>query len=181
MRLGDGLGHAESLSLCKLLATGRVAFQRLLHHAQSLQYHFLYSVSDLIWQQIRYPHNSTLRRTLRENLNRCVVVSEWLAACGPSMSARLVVNGDDDLTNHHPICECDDSGAAFEFAVRYNLPIREVIAPPSGPQGVLREAYIGPGTMVNSGEFDGLDATVGCERNAAASRSTGHVTSRTTS
>src|SRR5438093_5492161 len=41
----------------------------------------------------------------------------------------------------------------FEFARRYDLPIREVIAPPTGPQKMLREAYIGPGTMVNSGEF----------------------------
>jgi leucyl-tRNA synthetase len=52
----------------------------------------------------------------------------------------------------------------FEFAVRYNLPIREVIAPPTGPRGVLREAYVGPGTMVNSGEFDGLDTDIGFER-----------------
>ena len=52
----------------------------------------------------------------------------------------------------------------FEFAVRYSLPIREVIAPSSGPQGVLREAYIGPGTMVNSGRFDGLDAAVAFEK-----------------
>ena len=52
----------------------------------------------------------------------------------------------------------------FEFAVRYDLPIREVIAPPSGPQGVLRQAYVGPGGMVNSGQFDGLDSTVAFEK-----------------
>src|SRR5260221_3086802 len=52
----------------------------------------------------------------------------------------------------------------FEFARRFSLPIREVIAPPSGPQGSLREAYVGPGTMVNSGQFDGLDARLGFER-----------------
>src|SRR5919204_5103776 len=52
----------------------------------------------------------------------------------------------------------------FEFARRYDLPIREVIAPPSGAQKVLREAYLGPGTMVNSGEFDGLDSVVAFER-----------------
>jgi leucyl-tRNA synthetase len=46
----------------------------------------------------------------------------------------------------------------FEFARRFKLPIREVIAPPSGPQRDLREAYIGPGTMVNSGEFNGMDS-----------------------
>ena len=52
----------------------------------------------------------------------------------------------------------------FEFARRFGLAIREVIAPPAGPQGVLKEAYVGPGTMVNSGEFDGLDTETGFER-----------------
>jgi leucyl-tRNA synthetase len=52
----------------------------------------------------------------------------------------------------------------FEFAERFGLAIREVIAPPAGPQRELRQAYIGPGVMVNSGEFDGLDTTTGFER-----------------
>src|SRR5437870_7325012 len=52
----------------------------------------------------------------------------------------------------------------FEFAERYDLPIREVIAPPGGPQKMLREAYLGPGVLVNSGQFDGLDSTVAIER-----------------
>jgi leucyl-tRNA synthetase len=52
----------------------------------------------------------------------------------------------------------------FEFAERFGLPIREVIAPSTGPQRELRQAYIGPGVMVNSGEFDGLDTTTGFER-----------------
>ena len=52
----------------------------------------------------------------------------------------------------------------FEFAQRYDLPIRQVIAPPSGPQVRLREAYVGPGTMVNSGEFNGLDSAIAFER-----------------
>ena len=52
----------------------------------------------------------------------------------------------------------------FEFATTYHLPIREVIAPPGGEQGELREAYTGPGVMVNSGEFDGLDAVAGIEK-----------------
>ncbi len=52
----------------------------------------------------------------------------------------------------------------FEFAKRFGLPIREVIAPPSGPQGHLDEAYVGPGTMVNSGEFDGLDSKAAFDR-----------------
>ncbi len=52
----------------------------------------------------------------------------------------------------------------FEFAKRFGLPIREVIAPPSGPQGDLDEAYVGPGTLVNSGEFDGLDSKAAFDR-----------------
>jgi leucyl-tRNA synthetase len=52
----------------------------------------------------------------------------------------------------------------FEFARQFGLPIREVIAPPTGPQGELSEAYAGPGTMVNSGQFDGLDAKEGFQR-----------------
>src|SRR5207302_7407417 len=43
----------------------------------------------------------------------------------------------------------------FEFARAHGLPVREVIAPPGGPQGELTEAYGGPGVMVNSGQFDG--------------------------
>ncbi|HSP10373.1 MAG TPA: leucine--tRNA ligase [Candidatus Dormibacteraeota bacterium] len=52
----------------------------------------------------------------------------------------------------------------FQFAATYYLPIREVIAPPGGEQGELREAYTGPGLMVNSGEFAGLDAATGIEK-----------------
>ncbi len=46
----------------------------------------------------------------------------------------------------------------FAFATRFDLPIVEVIAPPTGAQGTLAEAYTGDGVMVNSGEFDGLAA-----------------------
>jgi leucyl-tRNA synthetase len=52
----------------------------------------------------------------------------------------------------------------FEFAQRYDLPIREVIAPPGGAQGVLRSAYLGPGVLVNSGQFNGLDTSVAIDR-----------------
>ncbi len=64
----------------------------------------------------------------------------------------------------------------FEFARKFGLPIREVIAPASGSQGALKEAYIGPGTMVNSGEFDGLDTQTGFERICASleQRGQGH-------
>ena len=46
----------------------------------------------------------------------------------------------------------------FAFATRFGLPITEVIAPPTGAQGTLSEAYTGDGVMVNSGQFDGLAA-----------------------
>jgi leucyl-tRNA synthetase len=43
----------------------------------------------------------------------------------------------------------------FEFATKYGLPIREVISAPS--EHDWKSAYTGPGKMVNSGRFDGLD------------------------
>ncbi|MFC2056961.1 leucine--tRNA ligase, partial [Chloroflexota bacterium] len=51
----------------------------------------------------------------------------------------------------------------FAFAKKYKLPIRVVIAP-SGWQGEeLEEAYIEPGTMVNSAQFNGLPNQQGIE------------------
>ena len=52
----------------------------------------------------------------------------------------------------------------FDFAVRYNLPIPVVIAPPGWDGEPLEEAYLGEGTMVNSGQFDGLPSAEGQER-----------------
>ena len=52
----------------------------------------------------------------------------------------------------------------FDFARQFSLPIREVIAPPGGPQDELETAYTERGTMVNSGRFDGLDSSTGFER-----------------
>ena len=52
----------------------------------------------------------------------------------------------------------------FDFARQFNLPIREVIAPPGGPQDDLDRAYTQPGKMVNSGQFDGLDSATGFEK-----------------
>ncbi|MBN1855890.1 MAG: leucine--tRNA ligase [Dehalococcoidia bacterium] len=49
----------------------------------------------------------------------------------------------------------------FEFATKFNLPIRTVIAPPDWDGQPLPEAYIGDGTLVNSGELDGLPAADG--------------------
>ncbi len=46
----------------------------------------------------------------------------------------------------------------FEFARKYNLPITVVIQPEGQALAAdaLTEAYAGPGSLVNSGEFDGL-------------------------
>ena len=54
-------------------------------------------------------------------------------------------------------------GRDLEFARKFNLPVRVVIAPVdwSGPE--LTEAYAGSGTMVNSGEFNGLPSEQGSE------------------
>ena len=45
----------------------------------------------------------------------------------------------------------------FEFATKYELPIARVIAGPGDNADTpLGEAYVGDGTLVNSGEFDGM-------------------------
>ena len=51
----------------------------------------------------------------------------------------------------------------FAFAEKYDLTIRVVIAPPGWQGKELEEAYIEPGTMVNSGQFDGLPNQQGIE------------------
>ncbi|VUD53093.1 Leucine--tRNA ligase [Thalassocella blandensis] len=46
----------------------------------------------------------------------------------------------------------------WEFAQKYQLPIMQVVAPTDGSEiDLSKEAYIDKGTLVNSGEFDGLD------------------------
>lgn len=46
----------------------------------------------------------------------------------------------------------------FEFARKFNLPIRAIIQPEAGPLNPedMTEAYTGPGIMIHSGEFDGM-------------------------
>jgi leucyl-tRNA synthetase len=44
----------------------------------------------------------------------------------------------------------------FIFAKAYGLPIPVVVAPPGWDESDLHEAYVEPGTMVNSEQFDGL-------------------------
>ena len=52
----------------------------------------------------------------------------------------------------------------FVFAKKYDLPIRTVIAPPDWDGSDLEEAYIAPGTQVNSGQFDGMPNSEGLEQ-----------------
>jgi leucyl-tRNA synthetase len=46
----------------------------------------------------------------------------------------------------------------FEFARKFGLPIREVVSPTGEPTAELHQAWVGEGTLVNSGRFDGLVA-----------------------
>ncbi len=49
----------------------------------------------------------------------------------------------------------------FEFAKKYDLPIRVVIAPPDWDESELTEAYVDEGTMVNCAQFDGMPSAQG--------------------
>jgi leucyl-tRNA synthetase len=52
----------------------------------------------------------------------------------------------------------------FEFAKKYNIPIREVISKKGIPSETLYEAYIGEGIMINSSQFNGLNSQEGRKR-----------------
>ena len=56
----------------------------------------------------------------------------------------------------------------FEFAKKYDLPIRVVVAPEGWDGDELEAAYIAPGVQVNSGEFDELPSERGKEAIADA-------------
>ncbi len=49
----------------------------------------------------------------------------------------------------------------FEFARRSGLPVRIVIAPPEWKGEQFEQAYVEPGTMMNSGTFDGMTSESG--------------------
>jgi leucyl-tRNA synthetase len=49
----------------------------------------------------------------------------------------------------------------FDFAKKYNLPIKLVISPPEWHGEELKEAYTEPGPMVNSGQFNGTPSLEG--------------------
>ncbi len=51
----------------------------------------------------------------------------------------------------------------FEFAEKFGLPIQVVIAPPEWHGEALTRAFTEDGTMVNSGQFDGLSSSKGKE------------------
>jgi len=51
----------------------------------------------------------------------------------------------------------------FQFALDYGLPIKVVIAPEGWSGEPLKEAYVENGTMVNSGQFDGMPSERGWE------------------
>lgn len=53
----------------------------------------------------------------------------------------------------------------FDFAKKFNLPILEVIRNPEKNDDLpLTEAYVDPGTMINSGQFDGLPSEEGKQK-----------------
>jgi len=52
----------------------------------------------------------------------------------------------------------------FEFAKTFDLPIREVISPDGEAYGELAEAYIDPGIMINSGQFNGTRSEPGIDQ-----------------
>jgi leucyl-tRNA synthetase len=45
----------------------------------------------------------------------------------------------------------------YEFAKKYNIPMREVISPIGGLLDTSKEAFVEKGTLINSGNFDGMD------------------------
>jgi leucyl-tRNA synthetase len=53
----------------------------------------------------------------------------------------------------------------FEFAKKFDLPIRKVIVEPGTEETApLEEAYTGQGAMINSGKYNGLDSGIGIEK-----------------
>lgn len=46
----------------------------------------------------------------------------------------------------------------FVFAKKYNLPVRQVISEDGKPSPVMKEAFLEPGIMINSGQFNGMSS-----------------------
>jgi leucyl-tRNA synthetase len=52
----------------------------------------------------------------------------------------------------------------FEFATKFNLPIRKVILEEgTSPEEELKEAFTGEGEMINSGKYNGMNSSAGIE------------------
>ncbi len=67
----------------------------------------------------------------------------------------------------------------FAFADALDLPVRQVILPPgAAPTDDMSEAYTGPGTLVNSGDYDGAENGEGGQAMVAdlLARDLGHAT-----
>ena len=56
----------------------------------------------------------------------------------------------------------------FDFARKFDLPIRQVIAPSYGDHDITQSAYVGTGTAMHSGIADGLPTELAKERIVAA-------------
>jgi len=52
----------------------------------------------------------------------------------------------------------------FEFANKYNIEIIQVIRPENEEENLEDGLYVGPGLMINSGKYDGMDNTEGIKR-----------------
>jgi leucyl-tRNA synthetase len=52
----------------------------------------------------------------------------------------------------------------FEFARKFQLPIRTVIQPPNQNGEELEAVHTSSGKLIHSGEFDGLDSETGAQR-----------------
>ncbi len=52
----------------------------------------------------------------------------------------------------------------FAFARKYELPVKEVITPSGKAQGQLEQAFTDYGTLINSGQFDGLSSQQAIEK-----------------
>jgi len=67
----------------------------------------------------------------------------------------------------------------FEFAKKFNLPVREVIIPAGGKSpDMLEAAYADEGIMVNSGDYSGLSSTDGQKKIAEHLKSIGRGEAR---
>ena len=68
----------------------------------------------------------------------------------------------------------------FEFAKKYNLPIKVVVSPPENnfSRGNLKQAYVGEGKMVNSDRFNGMLSKQAREKMSEWMQSMGIATPR---